>query len=96
MIECIYSTDVLLNSPKEKILSIILYGIININGVEVCKIPLEIDVFANEAYFITIEYEIFIKSWQQQRIESSKQYVDQLIRFYKNVESFKAKLQKNN
>lgn len=91
MVECIYITEVLLNNAKEKTLAIVLYGLIKVNEVEICKIPLELDVLMDDSYYITIDYDIFIKSWEQQRIDSSKAYVDQLIRFYKNVESFKAK-----
>jgi hypothetical protein len=92
MVECIYKTEVLLNSPKEKILTIVLYGTIIVKGVEVCKIPLEIDALANEAYYITLDYEVFIKSWEQQRFESSRKYVEQLIGFYQRTEQIKEKM----
>jgi hypothetical protein len=92
MVECIYSTEVLLNSPKEKTLAIVLYGTITINDEVVCKMPLEVDVFMDEAYYITMEYEVFVRNWEQQRMEFSKLYVNQMVRFYQNVEDFKSKL----
>lgn len=95
MVEVTYKTEVLLNTLKEKTLALVLYGTININGVEICKIPLEFDVFMDESYYITNEYDVFIKSWEEQRIQSSKIYVEQILRFYSNVESFKSKLNKS-
>ena len=89
MVEITYETDILLDDPKNRIFAAVFYGRILLNGIEVCKIPLEVDTLTDDMYLATIEFDIFIKNWELQRAISSKPYVEQLIRFYTNVELLK-------
>lgn len=95
MVKCTYITEVLINDPKRKTLAIVLYGTITIGDIEICKAPLEVDIFSDDAYYVTVDYDVFVKSWEQQRIDLAKPYVDQMVRFYSNVENFKSKFKKS-
>ena len=94
MVEAIYETEVLVNDSKKKIFSLVLYVHIRVHSKEVCKIPLELDTLTADMYYATLEYEVFIESRQNQRIEQTKPYVEQLKRLYTNVELIKSELQK--
>ena len=89
MIEVNYETVIQLDDPKNRVFAAVFYGKILINGVEVCKIPLEVDTLTDDMYLATIDYDVFIKNWELQRAISTKPYVEQLIRFYTNIERLK-------
>ena len=91
MVEVSYETEVLLKDSKNKLFSAVLYGRILVDGNEVCKIPLEVDTLTDAMYEATIDYDTFLKNWEIQRALSSKNYVEQLVRFYRNIEVLKEK-----
>ncbi len=94
MKEAVYEIEVLLKDPKNKIFAVVFYVHILLDEKEICKVPLEFEILTADMYYATYEYDIFIKSWELNRMNSTKKYVELLVNFYQNVEGLKLKSDK--